>query len=168
MNITNATTFVHAQLTDLLLSLKDNEYNQPLVICNGSSIGMHVRHIIESYQSLLRDLPSGTVDYNNRARNQLLETNKAQAIAALQQINLQLQQLPQDAKLSIIDHGAPAQILADSSLLRELMYNHEHCIHHLAIIGMCVRSAFAHIPLPKDFGKAYSTIRYEMSIVCAR
>lgn len=172
MKLANTTTFVFSQLVDLLNTLSEQEYTQALTICNGSSIGMHVRHIVELYQSLLRDLPSGVVDYDNRARSTLLETSIGYAITTIEQIEQHLQRLPFDAELSIVDRGAPAVTntfaMVESTLKRELMYNQEHCIHHMAIIAICVRATFTHITIDPDFGKAYATIRYEKSNLCAQ
>lgn len=172
MKLANSTTFVFSQLVELLSSMSEQEYTQALPICKGSTIGMHVRHIVELYQCLLRDLPSAIVDYDNRARNQLLQNSIAYATTAFEQIEQQLELLPHDAPLSVLDRETPAvtgaYALAVSSLQRELLYNQEHCIHHMAIIGMCVRAAFPHIPIDEDFGKAYATIRYEKSCVCVQ
>jgi hypothetical protein len=47
---------------------------------------------------------------------------------------------------------------------RELVYNIEHAVHHMALIKIGVREAASYIDLPSDFGIAASTIRYKESI----
>ena len=50
---------------------------------------------------------------------------------------------------------------------RELMYNIEHTIHHLAIIKIAIRLVAPHIRLPDNFGVAASTIKHRDSL-CAQ
>ncbi|MDX1476670.1 MAG: hypothetical protein R3301_03155 [Saprospiraceae bacterium] len=55
----------------------------------------------------------------------------------------------------------------DSSLERELIYNIEHTIHHLAIIKIGLAIIAPDIPLPAHFGVAPSTVKYKQGI-CAQ
>ena len=48
----------------------------------------------------------------------------------------------------------------DTSLQRELVYNIEHAIHHMAIIRIAIEQDFPSIKLDKNFGIAYSTIKF--------
>ena len=48
-----------------------------------------------------------------------------------------------------------------TSLKRELIYNIEHAVHHMAIIKIAIKESLPHIALPEDFGIAYSTIKYQ-------
>jgi hypothetical protein len=43
---------------------------------------------------------------------------------------------------------------------RELAYNIEHTIHHMAIIKQSIIEHFTYIDLPEYFGVASSTVRY--------
>ena len=47
-----------------------------------------------------------------------------------------------------------------SSLEREIAYNIEHAIHHMAIIKIAVMTVFPKVQLAENFGIAYSTVRY--------
>jgi hypothetical protein len=44
---------------------------------------------------------------------------------------------------------------------RELLYNLEHAIHHMALIQVAVRQAFPALTLPAHFGVAYSTVQHQ-------
>ena len=50
-----------------------------------------------------------------------------------------------------------------SSLERELAYNIEHAIHHMAIIKIAVQTVFPKVKLADNFGVAFSTVRYQKS-----
>ena len=49
----------------------------------------------------------------------------------------------------------------DSSFYRELAYNIEHAIHHMALLKVAVNQTLTYIELPQNFGVASSTIRYQ-------
>ena len=51
-----------------------------------------------------------------------------------------------------------------SSLERELAYNIEHAIHHMAIIKIAIQTVFPNVKLAENFGVAYSTVRYQKSV----
>lgn len=170
MKLITSTTFTLSQLVDMLSILENSMYIQPIAIGSGSSIGMHVRHILELYQCLLRDYEVGVVNYDNRARNSLIENNSIYASTVIEDILEGLNGLPCDKTLCIVDDQSEheASDVVQSTLNRELLYNLEHCIHHMAIIAICVRAEFPQIELSPNFGKAHSTIRYEKSKVCVQ
>lgn len=166
-----STLFMLGQLNDLLTTMSSEEYSKPISICNGSTVGMHVRHILELYQCLLTNYQSGVIDYEKRPRNQQMECNKDFTSTIIYDVVKNVECLQQDALLYVIDtsdNTGTKPYLIQSTLYRELMYNEEHCIHHMALIAMCVRSEFSHITLSRDFGKAYSTIRHEKNSICAQ
>jgi len=66
--------------------------------CYNASAGGHTRHIIEHYQSFLRGLEAGEIDYENRPRDALVESDAAYASGLLEGICIQLAEL--DGKLS--------------------------------------------------------------------
>jgi len=56
-------------------------------------------------------------------------------------------------------------IKIDTTSTRELVYNIEHAVHHMAIMKIGVREIASYIKLDPDFGIAASTIRYKDSTV---
>jgi hypothetical protein len=58
-------------------------------------------------------------------------------------------------------------LTSQSNIERELMYNIEHTIHHLAIIKIGLNAVAPQIALSEHFGVAPSTIRHKQNI-CAQ
>ena len=130
-----------------------------------SSIGTHMRHIIERVYCVLDGQVQGLVDYDARPRDQLLETDPEEAGSALLEIRDKLVTLDnyREYPLQVMEsvHQENPAVAVASNLERELMSLVSHTIHHLAIIVLLARAA-GH-PLRADIGKAPSTIIYERS-----
>ena len=152
---------VLVQLTRLLDELDDDQYRNPVRVLSDESIGAHVRHVIEFYNCLLKGLETGSVDYDSRPRNILFETERSFAIETIQTIIRQIHAVQADRELHIcLDlslAGNPIQL--STGFYRELAYNIEHAIHHMAIIRIAVESEYVKVVLQENFGIAYSTIR---------
>mgnify|MGYP000199132845 CR=1 FL=1 len=145
------------ELNELLQQISDADYAAPCTELSASSIGEHTRHIIEMFQCLQNQYETSVVNYDNRKRDYLIQTNTAFAKdcidAILNQVdkpnkNLQLQQIVEDEEL-----------LIDSNYNRELLYNLEHCIHHQALIKVAIIQLKT-IEIDENFGVARSTIEY--------
>ena len=126
-----------------------------------SSIGAHVRHIVDRYQCFFNGLDSGCIDYDDRKRGTAAETDVNVAVHSLAGTRGRLDRFDADAYAAEISvrelvhyHGEPATTA--STLERELMGLITHSIHHLAIIAMIARSCS--FPVQKNLGKAPSTI----------
>ena len=150
------------ELSDLVSKLSDIEYCFPCNDLSNASIGEHTRHIIEMFQCLENQYENGIVNYDNRKRDHLIQTNSAFAndciAAILNQIgkpnkNLLLQQIVDEEEL-----------LIKTNYHRELLYNLEHCIHHQALIKVAILQN-ATITIDENFGVARSTIEYRNQCV---
>ena len=151
---------IFVQLTETLSQLSNEEYVQPGKILINATIGQHVRHIIELFQCLEKGYDTGIVNYEKRKRDHQIETNKELASLQLKEICQNLGKENKDILLETEDHGDPMQIvLIPSNYYRELAYNLEHTIHHMALIRVGVNEVSS-IELPEEFGVAYSTIKY--------
>lgn len=150
------------QCETLLEQLSRLDY---LDCAGGSSVGTHIRHVLERFQSFFDGLPEAYVDYDRRRRDSLLETDPAAASEALSALAAQLSDLDlvSDPKIGIrvhesVYHAGPAVTIL-STVPRELMSLITHTTHHLAIIKLLVKPLG--YSLESDFGKAASTIRFE-------
>lgn len=153
-------TYINYNLDELIALLKqlsDKEYSNPCANLSNSSIGEHTRHIIELFQCLENQYKSGVINYDNRKRNVLIQTNTDFAIQQIEQIqhNLNKENKNIVLKQKIQSH----EITTESNYYRELLYNFEHCIHHQALIKVAILQ-YPAIAIDKNFGVARSTIEY--------
>ena len=157
---------VFVQLTETLNQLSADEYTQPSKILFNASIGQHVRHIIELFLCLEKGYETGVVNYERRKRDYKIETNKDLAIQLLKDIYHRLERPNIDLVMEAEDYENTAGVVAiPSNYYREIAYNLEHTIHHMALIRVGMNEVST-IELPQEFGVAYSTIKYRQQ--CAQ
>lgn len=149
------------QLADLLQRLPEAAYREPLAVLHGHSAGQHTRHVVEFYECLLADFDHGTVNYDARLRNPLLEADPQTALLTLHHLARRLERLPEEVPLRLeSEEGSPAP----TSLSRELCYLVEHTVHHLAILKIALNVALPHFFIPETFGVAHSTLRHRAQL----
>lgn len=161
-------------LNDLRVYLEDIDpvaYQSPLALLSGSTIGQHTRHIIEFYtclieQSLNQNEP--VINYAKRRRDYQIESQPDHAMQLVNELCDRLNDLDADQRcfLDCEEHGRE-NLLVSSTIGRELIYNIEHTIHHLAIVKIALKATNPSIALPEHFGVAPSTIRHRQE-ACAQ
>jgi hypothetical protein len=166
MNFNNIIPPVLAQLSESISMLSNNEYSQKSLLLNGSTVGGHTRHVIELFQCLINGYEDGNINYEHRKRDIEIETNKKFACNLLHSIADALQ-LPNKA---LHLHGFYSESETDecsvsTNFYRELIYNLEHTIHHMALIRVAVNEV-SNINLPENFGVASATMQYKK--LCAQ
>lgn len=149
---------------ELFLQPIDNQrYQQPLEIFNGSSLGQHTRHVIEFFQCLIHQCPAGKIDYAKRNRDQRLETETHFALQGIMEIKQALTKIDFQQPLDLISCYSQQETdfhLSSTTFERELVYNIEHAVHHMAMIRIGLQLVAPEIILPKDFGVARSTLNH--------
>jgi hypothetical protein len=152
-----------ASLKHLIEVLNHHQFTHKVEHLGNASIGGHTRHIIELLQCAIDGHHSGTVDYINRKRNLDIETNKEIALSVLASLE-QYYQLPDKKLYLTIDciDGAIEPIVT-TTYFREIVYNIEHTIHHLALIKVALIELKLNL-VDNNFGMAYSTIKYKSSL----
>jgi hypothetical protein len=151
---------VFVQLSETLQQLQDAEYSQPSRVLFNASIGQHTRHIIELFLCLEQGYESGVVNYEKRKRDRAIETDKQFAIGLLKNIYQRIDRPNTSLVLEADDYdGEMLTVSIPTNYYREVAYNLEHTIHHMALIRVGVNEVSA-IVLPDEFGVAYSTIKY--------
>lgn len=148
------------QLQSLTASLTDKQYCERLPVLSNASIGQHIRHIIEFFVELHKGYKSGLVNYDRRERDFATETSRSVAILKLREIAGSLGN--KDRVLTLeADFGAlkepPCRTM--TNYRRELVYNLEHMVHHMAMLRIGV-NALSEIALPDSFGVAASTLKF--------
>ncbi|MCH8263976.1 MAG: hypothetical protein IIC10_01155 [Proteobacteria bacterium] len=130
-----------------------------------SSVGAHIRHILDRFHCFLAGMPAGSIDYDARKRDKSIENNLDVATFALVSVSRRIETMAalDDLGTAItvresVHHQGPA-VTMPSTVGRELMGLVTHSIHHLAIIALIVKSYG--YEMDSDFGKAASTILYE-------
>lgn len=166
MMLTQPIQHVFVQLSETLKQLTNEEYSRPSSVLMNATIGQHVRHIIELFQCLEKGYASGNVNYEKRQRDYRIETDRELAILLLKDIYRQLDMPNKELVLEADDYrDAGETISIPSNYYREIAYNLEHTIHHMALIRVGVNEVSS-VVLPGDFGVAYSTIKYRQQ--CAQ
>ncbi|MFY0687939.1 MAG: DinB family protein [Cyclobacteriaceae bacterium] len=166
MSLHSSANHLIAQLNQVMNQLKPEEFSQPLEVLSGSSVGQHIRHTLEFFICLIDGANGNSINYDNRKHDAIIEQDVKIAMSVCQSITDFLDKNPTDFDLTMeanydVEQGEALSFR--SSFYRELAYNIEHAIHHMALIKIGVRSLERSILLPDHFGVASSTVRYQMS-----
>ncbi|MDZ4667711.1 MAG: DinB family protein [bacterium] len=157
--LANASVVLLEQIADLVKQLDKNRYAKELPLLNGNTIGKHVRHVLEVYGEMVNG--ELVVNYDARKRSLSLETDVDFALHYVSTLKTQLRQLNEDALINLrTKFDINSDVLVHTSLGRELAYNIEHAIHHMAIIQIVVKHYHKDILLSDQFGVAFSTLAY--------
>lgn len=148
--------------TDILDGLNQEQYNNSSSVILGETIGKHFRHIIEFYLTLGKYTEMKVINYDDRERNELLETDIHFAKAKLEQIKISLSEITPDDNLTVkfnlsIDDSKWQE--AGSSVKREFAYLHDHTVHHLFMIRIALEQDGVKLPKMSNLGINSSTLR---------
>src|ERR1044071_4493798 len=158
MKIQKAIQNVFVQLSDSLQQLSNAEYTEKCPILFNATIGQHVRHIIELFICLEQGYEKGLINYEKRKRDYTIESNKEVAIELLQQIPAAFHIRDKNLLLeAAYDENSNDTIIISTNYFRELIYNLEHTVHHMALIRVGINEVSA-VKVPEEFGVASSTI----------
>jgi hypothetical protein len=166
MLLTQPIQHVFVQLSESLRLLTDTEYRQPSITLFNATIGQHIRHIIELFICLEQGYAEGVVNYEKRKRDYRIETEREFAVSLLKDIYTKLDKPNKPMILEAEDYTDTMETVAiPSNYYREIAYNLEHTIHHMALVRVGVNEVSS-VKLPDEFGVAYSTIKYRQQ--CAQ
>ncbi|MBO0932339.1 DinB family protein [Fibrella aquatilis] len=164
MTLKSASTDILMQLAEVVGQLTNEAYAQPLPVLSGNTIGKHVRHILEFYALLMSGAQTGILNYDRRQRDLRLEVDTDEALRRIGSLDRATHKLNLEQPLDLetdLSAGGGQTIVLPSSVARELLYNIEHAIHHMALIQVAVTSDFPAVELPPHFGVAYSTVAHQ-------
>ena len=155
-----------SQLDLIIQACKEEDFSRPLEELSGSTFGQHIRHTLEFFICLFDAKNDGVVNYDQRKHDTLIETDQKLARSVIESIRDFLDRNKDDFELRFEanytdQEGSNAGMR--SSFYRELAYNIEHAIHHMALIKIAVKQSLSYISLPEHFGVASSTVRYQAS-----
>jgi len=159
MNLIQESIFLLEDAEYFLQRISSEEYSKSIELMSDSTIGQHTRHFIEFYQCLLDQADSKNINYCLRKRDQLIEQNPQAANKAINNIKERLTDLDFEKEVTLFTAKENGNRVK-STIGRELYYNIEHCIHHLALIKIGLLIIQPNLTLPSHFGFAPSTIQH--------
>lgn len=170
MQLITACTHILNQLEDVVRQMDEKDYCVPSHLLSHSSVGQHLRHTVEFFLCLEQGFAKGLVNYDKRAHDKLIETDKFIALAAIARIKefVANQRTDQPLELEVgYEKADDTVVTISTNYFRELTYNIEHAVHHMAIMKIGIKEVASYVNLPADFGVAVSTVRYRQSGVVA-
>ncbi len=152
------------QLKGVITQLSNTEYTQPIDILSGSSLGQHIRHTLEFFVCLQDAHISGIINYDERKHDRYIEEDVNLAAKITESLKANIEKHTSDFDLIMkanyeVDGNEVLSI--KTTYHRELAYNIEHAIHHMALIKIGLITFFPHVILSPHFGVASSTVRYQ-------
>lgn len=148
-DIIDAATANLKRAATLIPMLEAESYSNSNIGPYYSSIGEHLRHVLDIFKCLVDGLDSKVVDLSDRVRGTEAETIPERG---LQYLNAVIKDL---ARLRDIDQATPITVIDDlglgtvdvpSTLGAVLCQAHSHAIHHFASIGYLLH--LQGLPLP--------------------
>jgi hypothetical protein len=112
------------------------------------------------FQCLDAGYPTGEVDYEKRKRDKQIETDKDFATGILKEISRQISR--KNKTLYLLTYYDELQAEPEriaTNYFREIAYNLEHTIHHMALIRVGLRE-LGNLPVDDSYGVASSTLKY--------
>jgi hypothetical protein len=154
-----------AALRQLLGTISTEQYTLGINHLGNASIGGHTRHIIELLQCAIAGYYTGQIDYVNRQRDLTLEQDSEAAMVALDKLTAALNLSDQTLQLFTESTADREATPVTTTYYREIVYNTEHTIHHLALIKVALIEMQLDNIIGADFGMAYSTLKYKATLM---
>jgi len=152
------------QLITVIQQLTSEQYVQKDDLLGGSSLGMHIRHIYEFIDCAITGAEQGMICYDDRARDEMIQSDKGYCLALLRQIQQKVEHADISTTCTLqgsYSFNTSEHYTVPTTLERELAYNIEHAVHHMAIIKMACRQLFPVLELEEGFGVAHSTRQHQ-------
>jgi uncharacterized damage-inducible protein DinB len=168
MDIAQACIYILDQLIQLVNDIDKDDYVRPSIALSNATIGQHLRHTLEFFICFEQGFAHGIINYDKRAHDKIIEVDKILAQAAIAKIKSFVASLNSRTTLRLeagYNLTKDKFTTIETNAMRELVYNIEHAVHHMAIMKIGVREVAPYIKLPFDFGIAASTIRYKETSV---
>jgi len=167
MQLVRACDSILDQLEEAITQITANDFSKPSAALSNSTIGQHLRHTIEFFLCLENGFNAGVINYDKRAHDKLVETDKFIELNAIHKIREFVGATTRDASLLLevgYDRHTEECVTIQTNYFRELTYNIEHAVHHMALIKIGIREVAGYVQLPVDFGIAVSTLRHNDTV----
>jgi hypothetical protein len=163
MQLFKASLQILDQLESTVNQIKPEDFNKSSTALGGSTIGQHLRHTLEFFICLEKGFEAGVINYDKRDHDKLIESDKFIALATINKIRDFISKTPADKEFRLevgYERHSEECISITTNYYRELTYNIEHAVHHMAIMKIGVRELAPYVKLDEHFGIAVSTVRY--------
>lgn len=167
MQLAQATFSILDQVESVISQIKNEDYTKPVDVFNNSTIGQHFRHTLEFFECLMVGYKEGVVSYDKRNHDKRIESNTVLALNFIKKSKDFIASCDMNKPLKLeVNYNLEAKddIIVDSNMAREVTYNIEHAIHHMAIIKIGLQVLCPYVKLPYGFGVAISTLRYHSEL----
>jgi len=147
----------------LLNSITDEQYSDMSIAPYYSSIGGHIRHILDIFDCIFDGLAKGEVNLAARKRNELAEQKTAFGLSYFEEVMDKLSSLSNADLNQIVpvkDDLGLGEITQNYTLGAALIQAHSHAIHHFASLGYLINQLGIDLP-DNDFGYNPTTPRGE-------
>jgi len=138
----------------LLDNIPESVYNDCSIGPFYSSIGGHIRHILDFYFSIFKGLNNYLIDLTDRERNSAIEIDICIAKTEIIKVLTQLESYSGydlEEKYELIDDLGQGKISIPTNLYAIFVQANSHTIHHYAIISQLL-FAFEIVIEDKTFG----------------
>jgi len=133
----------------LLNSINDNQYSDTSIGPYHSSIGGHIRHILDIFDCIFDGLESKQINLAARKRNELAETKTNVALDYFDLIISNLRELEDfdlDQLVEVSDDLGQGVVVQKYTLGSALIQAHSHAIHHFASLGYIISQLGIELP----------------------
>ncbi|MFV0249166.1 MAG: DinB family protein [Tenacibaculum sp.] len=149
----------------LLNSITDKEYDNKTVAPYYSSIGSHMRHVLDVFSCIFDGLENQHIDFTDRKRNILAQEHTSHGLAYFDEILSKLHKISLCELSNLIkvsdNLGLGIQTVS-YTLAGALIQAHSHAIHHFASVGYIIYQLGIELP-DADFGYNPTTPRVTAS-----
>lgn len=163
MQLRDAGVSILEQMEVVICQIRDDDFTKPSLSLGNVTIGQHLRHTIEFFLCLESGYSSGTINYDKRQHDKVIETDRALALLGLDRIKDFIVSCDDDKILRLevgYERSSDRTTVVTTNYRRELIYNIEHAVHHMALMKVGIREVAPYVTVPKDFGIAVSTLRH--------
>lgn len=133
----------------LLESITEDQYTNTSVAPYYSSIGRHIRHIMDVYDCIFEGLEIQKVDLTARKRSSIAEEQLQEGVAYIRLIIEKLHALNRkdlSKAIEVSDDLGEGVVTANYTLSAILIQVHSHAIHHYASIGYVIHQLGIELP----------------------
>lgn len=139
---------------ELLNVLSDEEYSNTSIAPYNSSIGGHIRHVLDVFDCIFEGMESQNINLINRKRDENAEMFTKNGIVYINKVIQKLHQLEGEDFNKIVkvtdDLGQGTETV-NYTLASALIQAHSHAIHHFASVGYIIAQLGIELP-NDDFG----------------